>query len=139
MEADKLVTSILISGTTMWGIHFQSSSIDLLSIDTSTFTGNLLGTPKKTVITNSSIAGLYPGAYAFGRSDELDCSNSVIGSMTGREVAYKSPDASFTISNGVIVIPNTLGAVAASWAVPRTNLTWADGDRSSVSISRWST
>jgi hypothetical protein len=139
MEVDKLVSSIVVTGTTIMNMNFQSSSIDLLTMDSSIITGNLLGTPKKAVISNSKINALYPGAYAYGRSDEFECTNCIIRSVNLGGHIYKGPndagvDAYFTMNNGVITIPNGYGAFAANWAVPGTYVVWQDADRTSISM-----
>jgi len=139
MEADKLVTSMVVTGTTIKNVNFQSSSIDLLTIDSSTITGNLLGTPKRALIANSTINALYPGSYAYGRSDEFECTNCIIGSINIMGHLYKGPndagiDTYFTMNNGIITIPNSYGAFAANWAVPGTYVVWGDADRTAISM-----
>jgi len=139
MEVDKLVSSMVVTGTTMKNMNFQSSSVDLLTMDNSTITGNLLGTPKKAVISDSKINEFYPGAYAYGRSDELQCTTCIIGSINLGGNLYAGPtgngiDTNFTMNNGVITIPNSYGAFAANWAVPGTNVVWQDSDRVSISM-----
>jgi hypothetical protein len=141
MEGDKLVTSIVVIGSTLKNMNFQSSSIDVLTMDSSTITGNLLGTPKNAVISNSSINALYPGAYSYGRSDEFVCTNCIIRSINLGGRLYKGPndagmDSYFGMSNGVITIPNIYGAFAANWAVPGTHVVWQDNDRTSISMFR---
>jgi peptidoglycan hydrolase-like protein with peptidoglycan-binding domain len=124
MEADKLVEQMVITGTTINVIFFQSSSIDLLIMDNSTV-NLLIGTPKKAVISNSTFAMFRPGAAAFGRSDEVDCTNCVVKEFqTQGGVQEKGPSPYvgiqnvYNMSNGVISVPNTMGAVR--WAVPGT-------------------
>jgi hypothetical protein len=143
MEADKLVSSMVVTGSTIKTILFQSSSIDLFTMDRSTITGYLLGTPKKAVISNSTIKALLPGAFVYGRSDELVCTDCIIGSMPLGGNRYTGPsgagiDTNFTMSGGVITIPMTgnsaVDAMAASWAVPSTNVVWQDADRTSISM-----
>jgi hypothetical protein len=58
MEADKIVGTMTLSGVTIRRINFQSSSIDLFSMDSSTVTDFINGTPKKSAISNSTITSL---------------------------------------------------------------------------------
>lgn len=127
MEADKLVGTIALENVTIRQMDFQSSSIDLLTASNSTI-GNLNGTPKRAIISNSTINTLKPGAYNYGRSDEFLCTNCVISSVSsGGVIQYgtdgEGVDISYTMNNGVIIAPNTLGAL--NWAVPGTNLFWS--------------
>lgn len=128
MEADKLVGTIVLNGVTISQLAFQSSSIDLLNMSNSSVTVSLNGTPKKAVILNSTIAVLKPGAFAYGRSDEIICTNCVISSIIPGGVLEKGPseagiNVGYTMSGGVITVPNTDGAIR--WAVPGTNLFWS--------------
>jgi hypothetical protein len=127
MEADKLVGSIVLDGVSINQINIQSSSIDLLSMKNSTVVRGMAGTPKKAVISDSTIANFRPGAYAYGRSDEVICTNCVLPAFSALGVTEKGPsdvgvNNAYTMSNGVITVPNTLNAVR--WAVPGTNLMW---------------
>jgi hypothetical protein len=141
-ECDKLVESInILNRSKINALAFQSSSINLLTIGHSTVS-LLLGTPKRTVIASSTIGTLRPGAYAYGYSEEIECTNSIISSIELGGHLYKGPssagmDAYFTMSNGVITIPPTfLGTALEStrWAVPRSYISWVDADRTSISM-----
>jgi len=128
MEADKLVGTVILDGVTIRQINFQSSSVDLLSMSNSTVTGALNGTPKKAVVTFSRITTLKPGAYYYGRSDEVICANCVISNLIPGGVSEQGTNGegvnvSYTMSGGVITAPNRLGALP--WAVPGTNLMWS--------------
>jgi hypothetical protein len=128
MEADKLVGTMVLDGVTIRSIVFQSSSIDLLSITRSTVTLSLNGTPKKAVISDSTIAALKPGAIAYGRSEEVVCTNCIISSIIPGGVLEKGGSEigvnnAYSMSNGIIMVPNSLGAVR--WAVPGSNLFWS--------------
>lgn len=126
MEVDKLIGTISLEGVTIYEIDFQSSSTDLFSMLNSTITYRLTGTPKKAVMASSTITNFWPGAYAYGRSDEVLCTDCFINTITELGgINDKGPNdvgiqAAYSMSNGVITIPNSLGAVR--WAVPGTNL-----------------
>src|SRR4029077_16492168 len=79
-----------------------------------------------------TIAGFRPGAYAYGRSDEVICTNCVLPMIWPQGLLEKGPsdagvNSAYTMSNGTITIPNSLGAVR--WSVPGTNLMWGVGGR----------
>src|SRR5262249_54508550 len=67
MEADKLVGTVVLDGVTIRQINFQSSSIDLLSMNNTVVSAALNGTPKKAVITSSTMNTFKPGAFYYGR------------------------------------------------------------------------
>ena len=126
IEVDKLVKHIELRGGTYTTLDFQSSSIDTLVADR--VTASFVGTAKKAVITNSVLANLRPGAFAYGRSDETICSSCVISSFSKGGIEEKGPsdagvNVGYTMSSGIITVANTLNAVR--WAVPGTNLFWA--------------
>jgi hypothetical protein len=118
MEVDKLIGTIAFDNVAIYDINFQSSSTNLVSIKNSNIRHALQGTPKRAVISDSQIALFKPGAFAYGRSDEVICSNCVISQLQPAGVSAPV----YPISAGVITIPNTEGAVP--WAVPGTNLMW---------------
>lgn len=129
MEADKIIGTVTFSGTTISGLGFQSSSIDNLFFINSTATSFINGTPKFASISGSTVASFKPGAFAYGRSDEVICTNSTIGAFSNLGILEKGPsdagvNAGFTMSGGVISIPATYNNLAR-WAVPGTNLFWA--------------
>jgi len=74
VEADKLVSTVSVENSTIHQIDFQSSSIDLLNMSNSNVT-IMHGTPQQAVISNSTVDTFGPGAYAYGRSDEVTCTN----------------------------------------------------------------
>ena len=128
MEADKLVDSVVLNGVTIDSIAFQSSSINLLNMSNTIITSWMNGTPKKAIISGSSIASFRPGAYAYGRTDEIVCTNCVLPAITPLGILNKGPNdagvnTAYTMQNGVITIPNSQGP--AAWAVPGTNLMWS--------------
>ena len=127
LEADKMVGTVVMNGVTIKEIGFQSSSTDLLSMSNSTVTYRLIGTPKKAVISDSAIANFWPGAYAFGRTDEVVCTNCALNVINPLGITEKGPNDigvnnAYQMANGIITVPNSLGPVR--WAVPGTNLMW---------------
>jgi hypothetical protein len=128
IEADKIVGTVTFIGGTVKAIDFQSSSIDLLVMDGTSITNFLHGTPKKAVISNSTIERFKPGAFAYGRSDEVICNNCVLPAISVLGITEKGGNGdpgvnnAYTMRDGVIIVPNRLGAVR--WAVPGTNLFW---------------
>jgi hypothetical protein len=127
MEVDKLITEMVLDGVTIELVEFQSSSTDFLTMRNSIVTSAIMGTPKKAVISDSTITLFRPGAWAYGRTDEVICDNCVLPNIMVHGVIDKGINEAgvnntYTMSGGVIVVPNTQGAV--SWAVPGTNLMW---------------
>jgi hypothetical protein len=122
MEVDKLIDTLTFIGGTIRAIFFQSSSTNLFMMNGTNVSSTINGTPKKSVIANSTIAELHPGAYTYGRSDEVDCSASVINAVSPFGVIEQGVNATYTMSGGVIMVPNPHGPVA--WAVPGTNMVW---------------
>lgn len=110
MEVDKLISSMVIDRSTINQVKFQSSSTDIVTISSSTI-GQLIGTPKKAVISDTKIAVFGPGAFAYGRSDEVVCTNCVISSFTPNGVFEAGLGANpvqvaYSMANGVISFPN---------------------------------
>ena len=127
MEADKLVATMNLDGVTIKGIAFQSSSIDLLKMKNSNVTSAMNGTPKTAVISDSTISSFRPGAYAYGRSNEVSCTNCKLPIISALGITEKGPNDAgvnntYSMAAGVITVPNRYGAVR--WAVPDTNLMW---------------
>lgn len=119
MEVDKLITSMVFDRVTIREINFQSSSTDLLTISNSSITAFLIGTPKKTVITNTKIADFRPGAYAYGRSDEVACTNCVVSKFTAGGLletgfGINPVQVSYSMSNGIISFPNGTAILGAT-------------------------
>jgi hypothetical protein len=119
MEVDKLVTSMVLDRVTINQIKFQSSSTDLVTISNSTIKSQLGGTPKKAVISDTKITDFRPGAYAYGRSDEVICTNCVFSNFQPGGV-YESGfgsnpvQISYSMSNGVISFPNGTAVLGAA-------------------------
>lgn len=117
IEADKLVETITFNGVNLGAIDFQSSSINLMRMNGTSVLRFFNGTPKKAIISNSTIRKFGPGALYYGRTDEVVCTGCDI-SQFSRFGANVTIDV-YRMENGTITIPNTKGAV--SWAVPGTH------------------
>jgi hypothetical protein len=134
LEIDKINGTVNFVGGTVYEIGFQSSSTDLLSMDGTSVTHRLIGTPKKFVGNNVSMAEFDPGAYAFGRTDEIVCTYCAIatfnpkGVFTAGTVRAVGLNNSWTMNNGVITIPNAYSTGPdenqVRWAVPGTYFNW---------------
>lgn len=86
----------------------------------------IVGTPKKTVITDLTVAAFSPGIPYYGATSEVVCSNPTIGSIPGIYGAGEkiaSDTLTYPMSGGTITIPNT--HKAAPWAIPGANLFWS--------------
>jgi hypothetical protein len=125
IEIDKIIDTLIYSGTTVRILAVQSSSVNSLEIDNCNITYSLNGTPISTTISNSTIASLTIGASACGVSESITCSNCTIGAIAGTGTIANLPtDLSATISSGMITVANSLGPF--TWAVPGANLCWVN-------------
>jgi hypothetical protein len=124
MEVDKLVSNFDIEGGTFDQLLFQSSSIDLLTMNNAAV-ATLNGTPKKAVITNSTIGTFIAGTLGFGQTTEISCTTCTIASFKNPPggVLDVNVDSKYTMSGGIITVPNSHGPVR--WAVPGTNVMFA--------------
>lgn len=119
MEVDKLVTSMVMDRVTINQLKFQSSSTDLVTISNSTINIQMTGTPKKAVISDTKIADFRPGAFAYGRSDEVICTNCVFANFSPAGVfetgfGTNPVQVSYAMSNGVISYPNGTAVLGAT-------------------------
>lgn len=119
MEVDKLITSMVMNNVTINQLKFQSSSTDLVTISNSKIISQMAGTPKKAVISDTRIADFRPGAFAYGRSDEVVCTNCVISSFSPAGVfetgfGTNPVQISYAMSNGVISFPNGTAILGAT-------------------------
>ena len=121
MEVDKLIDSMTLDGVTIRQIHFQSSSTNLFTMKNSNVTSTINGTPKKTVISDSTIANFSPGAYAYGMSEEVICTNCVMNSVSPLGTRYSNIKTDFTMSNGILKSTTPIAGPQA-WAVPGANV-----------------
>lgn len=127
MEVDKLIEEMTFSGTTIYEIDFQSSSTDLCTLESSTVTHIVQGTPKRFVANNSTIASLKVGCYAYGRSDSINCTDCTISAFDIQGL-IRPILGSWVMSGGIITIPNSdsngTNENQGRWAVPGTNVMW---------------
>jgi hypothetical protein len=119
IEVDKLITTMVLDRVTIHLLKFQSSSTDLMTMSNSTVKTQMSGTPKKAVISDTKIADFRPGAFAYGRSDEVVCTNCVISSFNPAglfESGFGSNpvQVSYAMSNGVITFPNGTAILGAA-------------------------
>src|ERR1700681_2419252 len=81
------------------------------------------GSPIDTHMNNVTIANVAPGAYAYGESDEFDCTNCVLSSITPLGFSTSVSSAGYTMQNGIISSNDTNNG-PVSWAVP--GKTWRE-------------
>jgi len=149
MECDKMCTTVTFQGGTIKNINFQSSSIDTLTLNGTTISTYLLGTPKYATITNSTIGTLRPGAYDYGSSYSINATNSVFGAIeqapagrkfTGTLGGGVSAEWTMNASTGVITVPRNANAFVAAksvnWAIPGQTCGWWDADRNCIAMFR---
>jgi hypothetical protein len=124
MEVDKLVSNFDIEGGTFDQLLFQSSSINLFTMNNAAV-ATLNGTPKKAVITNSTIGTFIAGTLGFGRTAQVSCIACSIASFKYPPggVLDSNVDSKYTMSGGIITIPNSHGPMR--WAVPGANAMFA--------------
>ena len=125
MEVDKLIDTLVFNKVTVNQVLFQSASVNLFTMDGSTVTSTINGTPIEAVISNSTIANFSPGAYAYGRTKAVTCTNCVISALTPLgiiDLGGAGVDNSYSMSGGVITVPRSFGT--PQWYTPGTALTW---------------
>src|SRR5262249_8273124 len=126
MEVDKLIDAMTIANSTIRQINFQSASVNLFVMSGSNVTNTMNGTPVKAVISDSTLAAFQPGAYAYGRSDEVICTNCLINSFSPLGIVDQGGlgavgvNVAYSMSGGVISVPISNGP--PQWGVPGTNL-----------------
>jgi hypothetical protein len=128
IEADKIVDNLIYNGGTINSIIFQSSSINHFTMTGTNVNGDIVGTPKNTVISNSNIAGFLPGVTGFGATSSITCLNSNITSMSGVYGVVEpliGTNYAYTINNGVFAVPNS--HLPVRWAVPGARIFWGSG------------
>jgi len=111
MEVDKIIGEAVLDGVTIHILSVQSSSVNLLTLRNLVVTSQLNGTPKVANISDSTIASFNPGAYAYGRSDEVVCENCVLPAIAGMGVTEKGSNdigvnLVYSMNGGVISYPN---------------------------------
>ena len=82
MEVDKVIDTLVFSGVTIRQLLFQSASVNLFTMDRTTVTSAMNGTPIQSAISNSTIASFTPGALAYGVSKETTCTNCVLNEIS---------------------------------------------------------
>ena len=120
IELDKLVQTWNVSNTTINQAHVQSSSMDLISLDTVT-ANKWYGTPKKFAASNftvkcsgctSSDFAFGVGTLAYGATDEVSCTNCqfrmACSPIAPRAHPVNNVNYPWSMSGGVITIPNRL-------------------------------
>lgn len=130
IEIDKLIKTMVWDNSPVSIIQFQSSSTDLLTMTNTTVGSGISGTPKVATFDNCTIAGLQPGCYVYGRSDETTITNSVVSSFVAAGAldtgAHDGSNPGIniiaTMAAGIISWPNTRHAPA--FAVPGTYCMW---------------
>lgn len=137
-EADKLTGTVSLEGSTKFNqLSFQSSSIDLLSIGAGVTITSLNGTPKRVNASNATIGTLLLGPI-YGRADAALFDTCDIGAVTlpGAQLEQGTGavgvNIAWTMSGGIITVPNTHGA--NPWAVPGTWLTFQGASESELRV-----
>lgn len=118
IEVDKTVDTLNVqNGTTIGTLFFQSSSVRKLNCLSSTI-GTLQGTPKQAYIKSSTIGTLLFGSQAYGRTELVQCYDSVVSAIGVSGAIDTDITANgFSIDSGVIKFP--CGS-PVRWAVPGT-------------------
>lgn len=121
-EIDKLIDRCNLINSQFHGLDIQSSSINQLRIDRVTLTGGMVGAGIDTIVTNSSMQQLRPGAYNYGASKRFICIDTSFTSLVMGGILHKGSTESgvnvdYTMTGGVIRVPNTVPA-ADDWMVP---------------------
>lgn len=119
IETDKLVKAWYIRNSTLKHVGVQSPSIEIIDADGLTVSRNWLGSSKKQYFNNVTISGIglnpaftdpvyTTGAAAYGVTEEVTCTNCAItGGTVGKQPGLV-PTKYWTMSSGVITIPNEL-------------------------------
>lgn len=144
IEMDKIVLNASFQNFTASKLNFQSSSPRYTYIDNSTISA-MNGGSRNVIITNSSftstsINSFFAGATSFGATDSFNCTNCIISAPDGVRPRGATENGTVstgnwslpgqsggpytaTMTNGIITVPNTHGAV--TWATPGSNFTWS--------------
>lgn len=118
IEVDKINGVVEMDNAAIHQVVFQSSSVDNFILNNSTVTGinsAINGTPKKFTGTNITVDTFSPGAYVIGRTNEVDCTNCTLSTITPQGVldqgefqgipGHYGIQNIYTMSGGVIAIP----------------------------------
>lgn len=114
IEMDKLIGTATFDGLVVNQLKTQSSSIDTMIVKNATI-GNLTGSAKFTDVSDTTISGLLPGAYAYGASTRFTCTRCTVTTTFGNSSgdvpgSYAQPGIStgiYSMSGGVITFANT--------------------------------
>jgi hypothetical protein len=130
IEVDKLIELFVARDSTFTFVQVQSAAPSMLHFTNVTFTNGssaLQGTPRNTVLVNSTLVQLSCGCY-YGNSKSLMATNCAIASLVFGESSFdKGGDAGannvqslYSMSGGVITIPRTAWFTVnyPPWPVP---------------------
>lgn len=108
IEVDKLIGTVILDTVSMHLLQFQSNSVDLLQIRNSIFSSGLQGAGKRTEITDTSIADLWVGSYAYGNTaGPFICTRCAVSAWRNNGVTQTGDTSGYSMSGGVISFPNT--------------------------------
>lgn len=128
VEVDKMVGTIAIDGSTIYRLDFQSSSINLLTMNNSAITNAMYGSPKRSEIVDTSFAILRPGAFAYGLSTgAFICTRCAVTTFEDTGGIFHNNPSDYSMSGGEITFANTSVAGAGPPQrvfVPGGNVFW---------------
>jgi len=146
VEIDKLCELLYAENTLFNTLNFQSSAANLLHLVDTTVTTKIEGLPKNALIEGGTIESLGIGAHSYGKTYSLTVQSSVNGPAIINEIHTKGvgtavnlTESGFTMSGGIIIIPNTYH-LPQPWAIPGlclwSGFNFADGSFSILSVER---
>lgn len=127
LEFDKLVGTFNVTGSSLYKLHIQSSSMDLLRITNTTVGQQIAGTPTSFIGSGLTIngngipsnqPGFSVGAAAYGATTgAVSCTNCVIANNVANGT-YSQPNPLWVYnSDGTIVFPNWLSASSGQYEI----------------------
>lgn len=122
-EVDKEIDNLNITNGFIGNTDIQSSSVNNLNIQWTEFTGTLNGTPAKTTITNSKIAGMRVGPTCCGQASSLTLTNVVL--LAGVNHFHFAAISAYSFSAGTL----TVSKAAAEWAGGNAPALWVPGHK----------
>ena len=139
MEYDKMVQSATLNKVIIDQVNLQTAN-NGFAFNNST-ARNLNGSAQNMTISNSVVTGAFQiGPTNDGRANTLVVSNSTIAALATGGINYPGRSSEginnisgISMSGGIIAMPNTYisaGENAVAWAVPGTNICWADENNS---------
>lgn len=126
MECDKLVERMTVRQCNAGIIGFQSASINLAIFDA--VTARITGSPRRMIARNTTITTRFrPGASGYGNTQEIVLDTCVTAEIdpigvTDKGIGDAGVNNTYTMSGGVIRVPNTRGALV--WATPGSRDVW---------------